>query len=208
MPAERQIEIVIATLNRGKVREIETVLSGLSITFRYLSDFENIAEPVEDGRTYQENAGIKALSYARQTGLAAMADDSGLEVRALGGEPGVFSARYAGVGASDKQRIEKLVAALKDQRDRIARFVCNIALAEFSPNDGEPTISIVTSGICQGKITEQPRGNNGFGFDPIFVPDGYAETFAELPAGVKNNISHRAKALEAMRVQLVKRLKS
>jgi XTP/dITP diphosphohydrolase len=207
MPAERQPEIVIATLNLGKSREIETVLSGLPITFRRLSEFANITEPVEDGSTYEQNAGIKALSYARQTGLAALADDSGLEVRALGGKPGVFSARYAGAGATDRERIEKLLTELGRHTDRAASFVCNAVLATFAASPDEPQISIVTTGICRGTIIEQPRGNNGFGFDPIFVPDGYTETFAQLSPEVKNNISHRAQALNAMRAELAKRLK-
>jgi len=201
------LEILIATLNQGKIIEIKTALSNLPVTFHYLSEYQQIFEPIEDGSTYAENGAIKAISYARQTGLAALADDSGLEVSVLNGEPGVLSARYAGAGATDKQRIEKLLAALKGKDDRSARFVCNIALAEFGSSAEEPIISIVTTGICTGTILREPRGSNGFGFDPVFVPNGYNESFAELPAQTKDRISHRGQALKAMRAELDQRPK-
>src|ERR1041385_1122011 len=197
MSPESRLELLIATFNAGKVKEIESELSGLPVRFRYLPEFPAITQPIEDGNSYAENARIKAISYAKQTRIASLADDSGLEVRALNGEPGVLSARYAGSGATDRQRIEKLLAALKGKDDRAARFVCDLALAEFASRANEPTISVVTTGVCRGTILPEPRGSNGFGFDPIFVPDEYKQTFAELPAQTKNKISHRAQALQA-----------
>ena len=139
---------------------------------------------------YAENAIAKARFYALSTGLCALADDSGLEVEALGGAPGVFSARYAGEGASDAQRRELLLSELGGNVDRRARFVAAVAIAR---PDGE--ILNVSEGICVGTLTFAPRGEGGFGYDPLFVPDGYDQTFAELSETVKNRISHRARAL-------------
>src|ERR1041385_8621701 len=159
MSPESRLELLIATFNAGKVKEIESELSGLPVRFRYLPEFPAITQPIEDGNSYAENARIKAISYAKQTRVASLADDSGLEVRALNGEPGVLSARYAGPGASDQQRIEKLLAALTGKTDRAARFVCTMASAEFSSEISDPTICLLATGTCAGVILDAPRGS-------------------------------------------------
>ena len=189
-------ELLIATGNAGKTAEIRALLGDLPITFRTLTDFPEI-EPVEEsGATYEENAVLKARAYAQQTGLWALADDSGFEVAALDGAPGVISARYAGAGASDSERIAFLLRQLDlaNSSDRGARFVCVTALSDLSNS-----IANVEHGICEGLIISKPRGENGFGYDPIFVPKGFDKTLAELPTNIKNVISHRARALHSMR---------
>lgn len=187
------MEILIATGNAGKVREIEEMLGDLPIILRNLKDFENISEPEETGSSFAENAVLKANYYSLQTGLSALADDSGLEVEALGGAPGIFSARYAGLNASDAERTQKLLIELDKTKDqnRLARFVCVAALTD---KKGE-TIQTAT-GICKGKIAFAPRGSNGFGYDPIFIPEGFSKTFGEISNIEKQKISHRARALK------------
>ena len=200
------LEVLIATGNLGKVREIGESLRGLPLTLRYLQEFPDISPVEEVGRTYKENAILKALSYSKYTGVFALADDSGLEVDALGGAPGVLSARYGGDHAFDSERTERLLMALSQYpgQARTARFVCCMALAgwhrgEDQPYGSDAHVLHVTEGKCEGLIIERPRGNNGFGYDPVFVPNGYDRTFAELPAKIKNVISHRAQALATMR---------
>jgi XTP/dITP diphosphohydrolase len=202
----QSIEMLIATGNRGKVREIEEALRGLPLRLRYLREFPKIAPVEETGKTYEENAILKAVSYSKQTGICALADDSGLEVDALGGHPGVRSARYGGSGASDQERTEKLLVALTDYQPqkRTARFICCMALAglaskEAQTGNDEPAVIHVCESKCEGLIGDTPRGNNGFGYDPVFIPIGYNRTFGELPSIVKNVISHRAQALAGMR---------
>ena len=184
--------LLLGTRNPGKLREIISILDDSGWSFRSLQEFENIETPEENAETYAENAIVKARFYAEATGLWALADDSGLEVDALAGAPGVFSARYAGDNASDAARRELLLAELANTRceDRRARFVSVVAIA--SP-DG--TVMNVSEGRCEGTLTFAPRGHGGFGYDPLFIPDGYDQTFAELAADVKNRISHRARAL-------------
>jgi XTP/dITP diphosphohydrolase len=182
--------LLIATRNRGKVRELEEMLADLPVKLRSLNDFPNVVEPEENGATFIENAELKATYYARQTGLCALADDSGLAVAALGGAPGVLSARYAGAEASDAERIAKLLREIEAAENRAARFVCAMAIA-----DASGAIKFVGEGVCEGFITDAPRGANGFGYDPIFVPEGFAETFGELSGEVKRQISHRARAV-------------
>jgi XTP/dITP diphosphohydrolase len=200
----RKIEILVATRNRGKILEIQEALVSLPLKLRYLEEFASVSPVDEVGRTYEDNAVLKALGYSKQTGLFALADDSGLEVEALNGRPGVFSARYGG-GASDDQRIEQLLTELsfKSQK-RSAHFVCCMALAAWKPDDDHAAgdgaqIVKVTEAKCEGVITTSPRGDKGFGYDPIFVPAGYDLTFGELPSQLKGAISHRALALAAMR---------
>ena len=186
------MKLVLATRNLGKVRELGEMLSDQhKVEILSLRDFPDAPEIVEDGETYQENALKKATQIAEHTGYLTLGDDSGLEVDALNGAPGVHSARYAGENASDAQRIEKLLDALKDVPDnqRTARFKCAMAIAEL---EGQ---SKAVVGVCEGKIIREPRGIHGFGYDPVFVPASYDQTFAELGDEVKNRISHRAKAL-------------
>lgn len=184
--------LLLGTRNPGKVREIETILGEVPWRFRSLQDFADVEVPAETGDTYAENAILKAQFYARTTGLCALADDSGLEVEALGGAPGVYSARYAGGGASDADRRALLLSELASvpTEQRRARFVCAVAIAL---PDGQ--VLNTSEGTCEGSIVFGPRGTNGFGYDPLFVPDGFAETFAELSDTIKNQLSHRARAL-------------
>ncbi|HJP91960.1 MAG TPA: RdgB/HAM1 family non-canonical purine NTP pyrophosphatase [Pyrinomonadaceae bacterium] len=184
--------LLLGTRNPGKVREITSILHDAGWTFRSLQEFANVEVPEETSETFAENAIAKAQFYAAATGLWALADDSGLEVEALGGTPGVYSARYAGDNASDADRRELLLSELArtGSADRSARFVSVVAIA-----DSHGHVLNVSEGICEGTIAFAPRGHGGFGYDPLFVPDGYGQTFAELPEAIKNRISHRARAL-------------
>ena len=184
--------LLLGTRNPGKVKEITSILEGSGWSLCSLAEFESVESPEEIGETYSDNAILKAQSYALATGLSALADDSGLEVAALDGAPGVLSARYAGESASDADRRELLLSELAKtgNKDREARFVAVVAIA--AP-DG--TVLNVSEGICEGTITFTPRGDGGFGYDPLFIPNGYDQTFAELPQNLKNRISHRALAL-------------
>jgi XTP/dITP diphosphohydrolase len=188
--------LLLGTRNPGKVKEIASILADSGWSFSSLQEFPDVGEAEENFVTFAENAIAKARFYAVATGLCALADDSGLEVEALGGAPGVFSARYAGTNASDADRRVLLLSELSKTADpdRRARFVSVVAIA--SPN-GE--VLNVSDGICEGTITFAPRGTGGFGYDPLFVPEGYNQTFAELPDTVKNLISHRARALTRTR---------
>jgi XTP/dITP diphosphohydrolase len=187
-----KIELLIATKNEGKIREIQQLLGNLPVTLRSLNDFPAVSEPEENGQTFAENAALKARFYSQHANIWSLADDSGLEVEALGGAPGVFSARYAGETASDAERIEKLLSELKDlgNKNRCARFVCSMAVS-----DEKGEIRFVAEGVCNGRITTQSHGKNGFGYDPVFVPEGFAETFGELSGDIKQQISHRARAV-------------
>ena len=186
------MQLLLGTRNPGKVKEITTILADSGLTFTSLAEFADVGPAAEDHATYAENAIAKARFYAAATGLVALADDSGLEVEALNGAPGVFSARYAGEGASDVDRRQLLLSELAkvESNDRRARFVAAVAIA--GPH-GE--VLNVSEGICEGMITFEPRGTNGFGYDPLFIPDGYDQTFAQLSDEIKNRISHRALAL-------------
>ena len=184
--------LVVATQNLGKLQELRQLLGELPLELYGLTDFPNIEAVQETGESFVENASLKAVGYANQTGWLTLADDSGLEVDALGGAPGVLSARYAGVGAADLERIEKLLTELSTNptTKRSARFVSAVAIAS-----GDGRILNVSAGKCNGHIHFAPRGAGGFGYDPIFIPDGYDKTFAELKTDIKNEISHRARAL-------------
>lgn len=184
--------LLLGTRNAGKVREIESILGDVPWRIRSLQEFADIDVPAETGDTYADNAIIKARFYARATGICALADDSGLEVEALGGAPGVYSARYAGDGASDADRRTLLLSELAEvpAEQRTARFVCVVAIAL---PDG--SVLNTSEGTCPGKIIFEPRGNGGFGYDPLFVPAGFDKTFAELSDTIKNQLSHRARAL-------------
>lgn len=204
-----KMELVVATYNRGKVREVQDALDSLPVRLRLLSEFEGVSLIAEVGQTYQANAVLKSIGYAKATGLFALADDSGLEVDALAGRPGVFSARMGGENATDDDRLKVLLSQLDEQANssRSARFVCCMAFSGWSrtagPHSiGEPQLLAVVQATCEGTIALTPRGINGFGFDPVFVPEGYQETFAQLPTEMKAVISHRAKALAEIRTLL------
>jgi len=184
--------LLLGSRNPGKVKEITNILEDSGWLLCLLSAFDDVQSPEENGETYADNAILKARAYAAATGLFALADDSGLEVAALAGAPGIFSARYAGESASDADRRELLLSELAKtgSKDRSARFVAVVAIA--GP-DGK--VLNVSEGICEGTITLTPRGYGGFGYDPLFIPHGYDQTFAELPQDIKNRISHRALAL-------------
>jgi XTP/dITP diphosphohydrolase len=186
-------QILIGTKNAGKIREMQGLLAGLSVELKSLNEFEQIAEPEETGQSFAENAALKAVYYARAAGLPALADDSGLEVEALSGAPGVYSARYAGARASDADNVAKLLDELKDipEEKRAARFVCAMVLADPA---GE--ILFQAEGVCRGRIAFEPAGRNGFGYDPVFVPEGFNATFGELSDEIKSDLSHRARAIE------------
>lgn len=192
--------LVIATRNPGKAAEIQDLLGNIELRLLSLNDFENVGLATETEDTYCGNAISKAQYYAAATGEWILADDSGLEVAALAGAPGVFSARYAGTNSSDEDRRVKLLQALAHVApgDRTARFVCAVAFAK--PNG---KLIRVEEGVCEGSISREPHGISGFGYDPIFVPHGHHQTFGELPQFVKNNISHRAKAIAKMRAFLL-----
>ena len=183
--------LVIATRNKGKIAEIARILSFDSgIQIRSVSEFD-LADIEETGTTFEENAALKALTVARATGFAALADDSGLEVDALNGAPGIFSARFAGSHGDDQANNEKLLAELASvaPNKRSARFVAVIAVAK---PDGS---TIMERGELLGEIALSLRGENGFGYDPLFLPQGSAKTLGEFEPGRKDEISHRAKAL-------------
>jgi XTP/dITP diphosphohydrolase len=192
-------QLLVATGNAGKVRELKELLTDFPVVLRDLSEFPNVFEVEETGATFAENAILKASGYSAQTGFWTLADDSGLEVEALGGAPGVFSARYAGENASDADKIAKLLGELGDTDNLRARFVCAMAISDET---GE--IKFVSEGVCDGKITVNPRGRNGFGYDPVFIPDGFDETFGELSGEVKQKISHRGRAMEKI-IQYLRR---
>ncbi len=179
-------ELLIGTKNAGKIRELKKFLTELPFEIRSIAEFENIAEPEETGVNFAENAALKARYYALKTRMPALADDSGLEVEALGGAPGVFSARYAGENSSDADKIAKLLDELKKKINRRAKFVCSMAISdEFGK------IICAADGICKGRIAINVSGTSGFGYDPIFIPDGFEKTFGELPDEIKREISHR-----------------
>ncbi len=183
------MKFIIATRNTHKLEEIRSILNFQGLEICSALDFSDIPETIEDRDTLEGNAIKKAQELCDATGLMALADDSGLEVAALDGAPGVYSARYAGEPCSYEDNNTKLLRELSGKENRRARFRTVIALAR----PGEKPLTV--EGICEGKIIEKLRGENGFGYDPLFVPDGFSETFAELPAETKNKISHRAQAL-------------
>jgi XTP/dITP diphosphohydrolase len=189
------IELVVATRNKHKTREIQHIL-GPEFRVRDLGAHPEVSEICESGTSFDENAKLKALAASRQLPPLVIADDSGLEVDALGGAPGIYSARYAGANATSRDKIDKLLRELARVRatedGRRARFRCVIALARNGNLLG------TFEGTVEGRITEKARGHAGFGYDPIFVPDGFGQTFGELSAQVKNAISHRAKAIRAL----------
>jgi XTP/dITP diphosphohydrolase len=189
------MQLIVATRNPHKTREIEQIF-GSGLPVRDLTAHPEISEIRESGTSFEENAKLKAMAVSKKLPGLVIADDSGLEVEALGGAPGIQSARYAGVNASDKEKIAKLLRQLAKGDQRHARFCCVLAVAR----DGH--VLATFEGVVEGKIAERPCGSDGFGYDPIFIPDGFEETFAELPEEVKNSISHRAKAIRKLQAKL------
>jgi len=193
------IELVVATCNRHKTREIQHIL-GPEFMVRDLGAHPEVSEIRESGTSFEENAKLKALAASRQLPALVIADDSGLAVDALGGAPGIYSARYAGANATSRDKIDKLLRELARVRatedGRRARFRCVVALASNGDLLG------TFEGTVEGRITDKARGDAGFGYDPIFVPDGFEQTFGELSAQVKNAISHRANAIHALAERL------
>ena len=191
------MDLLLATRNPNKTREFRELLGG-NCNVTDLSLLPDVVMPEETGRTFAENATLKAVSASKDRQSLVVADDSGLEVDALGGAPGIYSARYAGVDASDAANIDKLLQELRNAADRSARFRCVISLAR------EGKVLGTFEGVVEGTIVDLPRGMNGFGYDPIFQPNGSAQTFAEMPPSLKNKISHRAKAIATLREALRK----
>ncbi len=183
------LRLMVSTRNPGKLREIRRMLEGAPVVLVSPDDYPDAPEVEEDGLTLEENARKKAEALGRHTGLVALADDTGLEVDALGGHPGVFSARFAGPACDDAANRRQLLDRLAGHTDRSARFRTVMAIAE--PDGGIR----IFHGVCEGTITTQERGSGGFGYDALFVPDGFDETFAEMDLEEKNAISHRGRAL-------------
>ncbi len=192
-------EIVLASRNRKKLAEMQALLAPLGWTLRLVSDFTD-EEAEETAPTFVENALLKARHAARASGLPALADDSGIEVAALGGQPGVHSARYAGENGNDTANNAKLLAALagRPQHERAARFVCVLALLRHA----EDPVPLIAEGYWNGTLLEAPRGEHGFGYDPLFFVPEQGCSAAELPAELKNRISHRAQAAQVLLVRL------
>lgn len=192
-------KLIIATRNKGKAKEIISILGDLELDIRDLRDYPNFEDPDENTDSFAGNAAVKAVMAAEHTGEMCLADDSGLVVDALGGRPGVYSSRYAGEGASDEDRVRKLLEEMADVPDdeRSAHFAAAVAIAVPG------RLVAVVEGRCCGAIARCPRGENGFGYDPIFIPDGMANTMAEIPPEVKNRISHRSRALQLARKVIV-----
>ena len=188
--------LLVATQNRAKAAEIADMLRSedLDLEVVSLADHPDVALPPETGRTFGENALAKAKAAAAATGIPAVADDSGLEVDALGGEPGVMSARYSGADAGDEDRYRKVLGLMEDVPDerRTARFRC---AAAYAAPEGE---TLLAEGTVEGRIAREPAGSGGFGYDPIFIPDGETRTMAQLTPGEKHSISHRGRAFRAL----------
>ena len=192
MPNERS-KLLVATGNKGKSTELKGLLADMPIDLLSLGDIGDFEEVEETGSTFAEHAALKARGYALQARIPTLADDSGLEVEALDNRPGVLSARYGGIDLGFDKKMLRLLDELEKtgEATRRARFVCSIAIA-----DATGAIVHSAEGVCYGKIAQNPRGINGFGYDPLFIPDGFEQTFGELSDAVKQKISHRFRAFE------------
>ncbi len=196
--------IVIGTKNKDKRRELQSLLKGAGIEVLSLEDFPHCPEAREDGKTFEANARKKARGYSKHTKMLTLADDSGLMVSALNGKPGVYSARFAGPGCTyhdNNRKVLRLLGKAPAPR-RKAKFVSVVAIYDTGKFVG------VVKGECKGRIALVEKGKNGFGYDPIFIPDGFTKTFAELSPRTKNRISHRGKALRRAKQRLLRRLRS
>lgn len=192
-------ELIVASRNKGKIKEIKELLAGLPYKVSSLLEHPDLPEVVEDGKTYRENALKKAVTIAKITGKMTMSDDSGIEIKALGWRPGIYSARFAGEGASEEAKNAKIFNMIKNvpASKRQCRYRCVIALV-----DGKGREIGVVQGTCGGLVALKNRGTNGFGFDPLFIVPRYNKTFGELDESVKARISHRARALKKFRALL------
>lgn len=188
--------LVIATTNQNKLKEFKEILKDLDIEVRSLADFGPIPEIIEDGETFDDNAYKKAWYTAKYLGLPAIADDSGLIVDALNGEPGVYSARYSGENATDEENVTKLLTNLKGVENRKAHFQCVLSIAVPSGP------ALTYEGNCEGTIIDERKGDNGFGYDPVFYFEEYNKTFAELSSEEKHKVSHRGKALAQVKAEV------
>jgi len=191
--------MIFASRNNGKIKEVTKILEDSNFELLSLNDFDNIPNIVEDGETFEENARIKAEAVYKQFSIPAIGDDSGIVVEQLDEKPGIYSARYAGGNATDDDNNKKLLMELRDfPHPHKAKFVCNAVYY-----DGKQYLTAI--GEVKGKITDIPKGKNGFGYDPLFIPDGYSITMAELSLEEKNKISHRAKAFTLLKRLLLNR---
>ncbi len=193
-------ELLVATKNQGKLREIRELLKDFDVRVTSLADYPNCPEIVEDGKTFKANAVKKATVIGKHTGKLTIGEDSGLQVKALGNKPGIYSARFSQPNATDEKNNDKLLASLKNVplSKRQARYRCFVALS-----DGEKLVGVV-DGSCGGLITKDRRGSNGFGYDPLFLIARHNKTFGELDPAIKAKISHRARALKKLKVLLAK----
>ena len=198
------MEVVVSTKNKDKFREISAILKHSGIKTLRLESFEGIPEVVEDGSTFKDNACKKALTIARITNRLTVADDSGLEVAALNGAPGVYSARFSGKGATYQSNNDKLLKMLKDvpKKQRKAKFICCVAVA-----DAHGIVDVVF-GQCRGIISDSAKGRNGFGYDPVFIYPKLNKTFAQISSSLKNSISHRSQAFNRAKKVVLRYLKS
>ncbi|NWF88633.1 MAG: RdgB/HAM1 family non-canonical purine NTP pyrophosphatase [Ignavibacteriaceae bacterium] len=191
-------KIIFATKNLGKLKEVRNIIGEKEIELISLNEFNNVGEIVEDGNSFEENAVIKAKHVYHLLGLPVIADDSGLVVEQLGGEPGIYSARYAGENATDEDNNKKLISKLSFfPKPHRAKFVCSAVYI-----DGKGIVK--AQGEILGQILHEPKGTNGFGYDPLFLPDGYDKTTAELDMEEKNKISHRSKAFKSLFKMILK----
>jgi XTP/dITP diphosphohydrolase len=193
--------VIIATKNKGKAKEFEKLFLPKGLAVKTLLDYPELEDVEETGTTFEENAILKAETIANVLGVRVIADDSGLEVDALEGQPGVYSARYAGIEKNDEANIDKVLKELQDvpENERAARFCCALAMAE----PGKETLTVF--GTCEGRILRERKGSNGFGYDPIFFVEAEGKAMAELPSEAKNKISHRANAIRKLEAVLEER---
>jgi XTP/dITP diphosphohydrolase len=190
--AEEKMMVVLASRNKGKIAEMRELLKDFPVELKSLDDFGPVPDVIEDGETFDDNAYKKAAFTAKVLGIPAISDDSGLEVEALGGAPGVFSARYAGENASDQDNVQKLLNEMKGKENRKAAFHCVISVAVPSGP------ALTYEGRCEGEIIGEPKGDSGFGYDPVFYYPEFGKTFAESDPVEKNSVSHRGRALAEM----------
>jgi len=190
--------IVLATNNKNKVKEFKEILKDSPVQIKCLQDYGPLPEAVEDGETFDDNAYKKAFHYARVLGVPCLADDSGLVVDALDGKPGVYSARYAGGKATDRENSDKLLREMEGKENRKAHFVCVLSLA----TPGGPALTY--EGRCDGEITRERRGESGFGYDPVFFSPEFGKTFAEISMEEKSRVSHRGKAMAEFAAEIDK----